>query len=266
MDADNDCRAADLAAIYDAIYGGREDTGFWQTVAAAEHGGPILELGCGTGRVLLPLARAGHEITGLDLSSGMLERCRAKLAAEPPAVRDRVRLVEADMTSFELGRGFAAVICPFAGFQQLRTVEQQLACLGRCLHHLLPHGRLVLDLPNPDPAPPSYAREEQGDGEETAQVVAWTHGRRIRWWMTVTRYDRALQCSDCEVTYEIIEADGATSRITENLSLRYTFRYELEHLLVRAGFRIVALHGDYDCSPFGDESPALIAVAEPDGA
>ena len=94
-------------------------------------------------------------------------------------------------------------------------------------------------------------------------MVAWTHGRRIRWWMTVTGYDRSLQCSDCEVTYEIIEADGATRRITETISLRYTFRYELEHLLVRAGFRIVALHGDYDGSPFGDESPALIVVAEP---
>ena len=87
----------------------------------------------------------------------MLERCRAKLRAEPPEVRDRVRLLVADMTSFDLGRRFALIICPFAGFQHLRTVEQQLACLERCRAHLLPHGRLVLDLPNPDPAPPSHA-------------------------------------------------------------------------------------------------------------
>ena len=142
-------------------------------------------------------------------------------------------------------------------------MEEQLACLERCRAHLLPHGRLVLDLPNPDPAPPSYARDEPADGEETAQLVDWTDGRRIRWWMTVIAYDRSLQVNECEVTYEIIEADGAMRRITETISLRYTFRYELEHLLVRAGFRIVALHGDYDRSPFGDESPALIVVAEP---
>jgi SAM-dependent methyltransferase len=266
MDAERDLRTTELAAIYDAIYAGRGDAGFWQAMAAAAGGGPILELGCGTGRVLVPLARSGYDITGLDLSSRMLDRCRAKLDAEPSEVRDRVRLVEADMTSFELGRGFAAIICPFAGFQQLRTVEQQLACLDRCRHHLLSHGRLVLDLPNPDPAPPSHARDEQGDGEETAQMVAWTPGRRIRWWMTVIAYDRSLQCSDCEVTYEIMEEDGHARRITERISLRYTFRYELEHLLARAGFRMVSVYGDYDCSPFGDESPAMIVVAEPGGA
>jgi SAM-dependent methyltransferase len=235
-------------------------------MAAVAHGGPLLELGCGTGRVLLPLARAGHEVVGLDLSPEMLDRCRAKIDGEPVEVRDRVRLVEADMTSFALGRRFALITCPFAGFQQLLTVEHQLACLERCRAHLLPGGRLVLDLPNPDPAPPSYARDEASDGEETAQVVDWTDGRRIRWWMTVTAYERTLQVNECEVTYEIVEADGTRRRLRETISLRYTFRYELEHLLIRAGFRIVALLGDYECSPFGDESPALIVLAEPAGA
>ena len=266
MNAEDVRRSTELAAIYDAIYAGRDDSGFWLTMAAAAGGGPILELGCGTGRVMLPLARAGHEITGLDRSSGMLDRCRAKVDGQPPEVRDRVRLVAADMTSFDLGRGFAAIICPFAGFQQLRTVEQQLACLDRCRAHLLRHGRLVLDLPNPDPAPPSYARDESGDGEETAQLVDWTHGRRIRWWMTVIDYDRSLQCNECEVTYDVIEAGGAVRRITETISLRYTFRYELEHLLFRAGFRVVDLLGDYDSSAFADDSPAMIVVAEPTGA
>ena len=264
MSADIDLGAAESAAIYDAIYASRDDTGFWQTMAVAAGGGPILELGCGTGRVLVPLARAGFKITGLDLSAGMLERSRARIAGESREVRDRVQLVEADMTTFDLGRRFASIICPFAGFQQLRTVEQQLACLERCRAHLLPKGRLVLDLPNPDPAPAEYTRDASGEGEATAQVVDWTDGRRIRWWMTVIAYDRSLQCNECEVTYEIVSADGGTRRITETISLRYTFRYELEHLLFRAGFRPVALYGDYDCSPLGDESPALIAVAEPD--
>jgi SAM-dependent methyltransferase len=265
MNADVDRRAAELAAIYDAIYAGRDDTAFWQAMAAAGDGRPVLELGCGTGRVLVPLARAGVEITGLDLSARMLERCRARIAGEPPEVGERVHLVEADMTTFDLGRRFGSIICPFAGFQQLRTVDQQLACLGRCRAHLLPQGRLVLDLPNPDPAPAEYARDTLGEGEGVVQQVDWTDGRRIRWWMTVKGYDRALQCNECEVTYEIIEHDGVARRLTETISLRYTFRYELEHLLVRSGFRIVALYGDYDCSPFADESPAMIVVAESDG-
>jgi len=123
----------------------------------------------------------------------------------------------------------------------------------------------VLDLPNPDPAPAEYARDAPGDGEATAELVEWTEGRRIRWWMTVIGYDRLQQCNECELTYEISAADGATRRLTETISLRYTFRYELEHLLVRAGFRVVALYGDYDSSPFGDGSPAMIVVAEPLG-
>jgi SAM-dependent methyltransferase len=266
MDDHISFQTTELAAIYDAVYADRDDAGFWQAMAAAAGHGPILELGCGTGRVLLPLARAGFEITGLDLCAPMLERCGAKLQAEPPEVSDRVRLLEADMTSFDLGRRFAAIICPFGGFQQLRTVEQQLACLDRCRGQLLPHGRLVLDLPNPDPAPRSHVRDEPADGEATAELVEWTGGRRIRWWVTVIDYDRSLQCNECEVTYEIIKADGVTRRITETISLRYVFRYELEHLLVRAGFRVVALYGDYDRAPFADGSPAMIVVAEPTGA
>jgi SAM-dependent methyltransferase len=265
MDDHISFESAELAAIYDAIYGDRDDAGFWQAMAASGGGGPVLELGCGSGRVLLPLARAGYEITGLDLSAPLLERCGAKLQAESLEVRGRVRLLQADMTSFDLGRPFAAIICPFAGFQQLRTVEQQLACLDRCRTHLLPHGRLVLDLPNPDPAPAEYARDALSDGGATAELVEWTEGRRIRWWMTVIGYDRLQQCNECELTYEIIAADGAERRLTETISLRYTFRYELEHLLVRAGFRVLALYGDYDRSPFADGSPALIAVAEPSG-
>jgi SAM-dependent methyltransferase len=261
---DSVCPPDELAAIYDAIYADRDDAGFWLAVAA-EADGPILELGCGTGRVLLPLARAGFEVTGLDLSQVMLVRCRDKLRAERPEVRERVRLVAADMTSFDLGRRYAAVVCPFAGFQQLTTVEQQLACLDRCRSHLLPAGRLVLDLPNPDPAPAAYAGET-GDGEETAQLVDWTCGRRIRWWMTVVGYDRLQQCNECEVTYEIADAAGATRRITESIALRYTFRYELEHLLFRAGLRLVALYGDYDRSAFAEDSPALIVAAERAGA
>ena len=257
-------RSTELAAIYDAIYAGRDDAGFWKTMAAAAGGGPILELGCGSGRVLLPLARAGYEITGLDLSAAMLDRCRAKVDAEPPEVRDRVRLVAG-------GHDIVRPRAPLRGDPvPVRRIPAVAHGGGAArVPRSLPRppaaraGRLVLDLPNPDPAPASYARDEPADGEETAQVVDWTDGRRIRWWMTVVGYDRSLQVNECEVTYEIVEADGASRRITETISLRYTFRYELEHLLVRAGFRIVALYGDYDCSPFGDESPALIVVAEP---
>lgn len=168
------------------------------------------------------------------------------------------------MASFALGRSFGTITIPFAGFQHLRTVEQQLACLERCRAHLVPHGRLVIDLPNPDPAPAAYSRDDGlEDGEATAAVVELTGGRRLRWWAAAVAYDRALQCAEYELTYEVMDADGSARRLTERFPLRYVFRYELEHLLVRAGYDVVALYGDYDRSPFGGDSAALIAVAEP---
>ena len=93
-------QSAELAALYDAVYADCGDVAFWQSVAADADAGPLLELACGTGRVLLPLARAGRDVTGLDLAPHMLARCREKLRTEPADVRDRVTLLEADMTSF----------------------------------------------------------------------------------------------------------------------------------------------------------------------
>src|SRR5574337_880664 len=123
---------------------GRADLGFYLELARS-HGGPILELGCGTGRVLLPLARAGHCVAGLDLSEGMLSKCRAKLDAEPPAVRERVRLVQGSMTDFEVAETFCLIFIPFRPFQHLLAVDEQMACL-RCAHrHLEPGGKLVVD-------------------------------------------------------------------------------------------------------------------------
>ncbi len=249
----------ELAEIYDAVYADRDDAGFWTALAPAEGG--TLELACGTGRVLLPLARAGHEVVGLDLSPAMLARCRTRLAAEPAAVRERVRLVQADMTAFDVGRRFALVTSPFRGFQHLTAVTDQLACLGRCHAHLVAGGRLVLDLFNPDPA--LLYPGGGSDGEETAETVAWTAGRTIRWWGHVTGYHRARQVNQCEMVYEITESGGATRRVSERFPMRYLFRHELEHLLARAGFAIDALYGDYDRSPYDDDSPELIVVARP---
>ncbi|HET6494804.1 MAG TPA: class I SAM-dependent methyltransferase [Thermoleophilia bacterium] len=260
-------QAAGFAEVYDAVYAGRDDAPFWATIASAAGDHHVLELGCGTGRVLLPLAREGYSVTGVDLSESMLDVCRAKLRLEPPAVRERVRLLAADMTSFELGRRFGAITIPFASFQHLLSVEQQLACLERCGAHLLPHGVLVIDLPNPAPAPLSAAQQQPDAGATPVEVVDWTEGRRIRWWAEVTESRRSEQIHAFRVTYEVVDADGSVRRLEEPLLLRYVFRYELEHLLVRAGFRVVANYGDYDHSPYGDESPAMIVVAEPaDGA
>src|SRR5262245_49105001 len=122
---------ASIADLYDhvTLYRDRPDIAFF--VDAAVHaGGPVLEIGCGTGRVLVPTARAGVEIVGLDMSPQMLGICRLRLSSESPAVQEKATLAHADMRRFDLGRAFTLVTIPFRPFQHLLTVDDQLACLS----------------------------------------------------------------------------------------------------------------------------------------
>jgi len=261
MDGYSAYRTSDLVEAYDASYGDCGDIDMWRAMARTAGGGPILELACGTGRVLLPLALDGYEVTGLDLSPHMLDRCRAKLDALPLEVRDRTTLVCGDMTTFELERRYAAIFCTFNSFHHLRTAQDQVACLERCHAHLAPQGLLVLDLFNADPAPAKGQVEAPATGEPIVECVDWTDGRRVRRWMSKCDYDRAAQSNECEMTYEIVERDGATRQLTETFPLRLVYRYELEHLLARCGFRLITVFGDYQREPYREESLGMIAVA-----
>ena len=126
-----------IADLYDHVvpYRERPDVPFFID-EAKDSGGPVLELGCGTGRILIPTARAGIEIVGLDLSQPMIEVCRARLREEAADVQSRVQLVEGDMRRFDLSRTFKLITTPFRSFQHLITVEDQRACLASVHRHL----------------------------------------------------------------------------------------------------------------------------------
>ena len=140
---------SEAAEFYDHVvpYANRPDVEFYVDEALSARG-PVLELGCGTGRVLIPIARAGVSIAGLDSSATMLSYCKAKLAAEPAYVQTKVELFESDMRAFDLQRKFALITIPFRPFQHLLTVEDQLACLASIRRHLERGGRLILDIFN----------------------------------------------------------------------------------------------------------------------
>jgi len=169
---------APIAELYDYVvpYQNREDVSFF-VEAATQSGGPVLEVGCGTGRILIPTARAGIEITGLDLSPHMLAVCHERLNTEPKHVRSKVQLVEGDMRHFELARTFGLVTLPFRPFQHLTTVGDQLACLDCIHHHLETGGKLILDIFNPW----LEALAKQNIGEEMAEEPEFSmpDGRRI---------------------------------------------------------------------------------------
>jgi SAM-dependent methyltransferase len=235
-----------------------QDVAFYRD-AARDFGDPILELGCGTGRVTMALAQMGKRITGLDLSERMLARAAQKRAALHTEERERVHLVQGDMARFELGEKFRLVIIPFRPFQHLLEVQQQMDCLECAHRHLAPGGRLILDVFQTDAErmhDPVHMRETPIVEYKTSD------GRQVRISERVAAFHRAQQRNDVEMIFSITHPDGRAERLVFAWPLRYFFRYEVEHLLARCGFRATALYGNFDRTPLVDSSPEMIFVAE----
>jgi len=249
----------DLGLLYDHVggYTERRDIAFYVNEAARVDG-PILEVASGTGRVLIPIARTGKRIVGVDRSRQMLDRCREKVAAEPAAVRDRIALHEADMRDFAIGERFAAAIIPFRPMQHLSSIDDQLSCLDAIRRHLEPGGRLIFDVFNPDfarIASPGY--EEFEDTPETPLPNGGSFRRTGR----IVAVHRLAQVNDLELIYYVTSPSGDTERRVHAFQMRWFLRVELEHLLARAGFTIESVYGDFDRSPLVDASPEIIVVA-----
>lgn len=249
--------------LYDFMYpilgAGTAEMTFYLEQAAIT-GGPILELACGTGRVLWPLAEAGYEITGLDLNRSMLALAEAKAAERSPGVRARARFVESRMQEFELGTTFGLVFSTFRSFQGLLTVEDQRSCLRSAHRHLRPGGRLVLDLFDPQldrllPRNP-YAPRTFGSYRHprTGNSVLWE---------SVDHLNDPVEQILVEIwRWTEVDARGHVVRTEmEELRLRWTFRYELHHLLALCGFRLLHEYSDFQKSgpTYGQE---LIVACE----
>ena len=252
---------ATIADLYDsvALYRDRPDVDFFVD-AARGAGGAVLEVGCGTGRVLIPTARAGIEIVGLDLSASMLRLCRERLSREPEEVRSRAHLVQADMRGFGLARTFALVTLPFRPFQHLVTVDDQLSCLRSINRHLVAGGRLILDLFNP--SLPVLAQDNEGREFAEEPEFVTPDGRRVVRRHRLASQDRFHQVNQVELIYYITHPDGREERLVHAFAMRYLFRYEAEHLLARAGFEVEAVYADYERNPYGSQYPGeLIFMA-----
>lgn len=246
-----------LSHYYDLENAGlTDDLDFWLELAA-EHGGPILELGCGTGRVLLPLARRGFAVTGVDHSPAMLARLQAKLAAAEKMQSGRPApptLVQAGLADFAAAGPFPLAVMPFNTFMHLLTPEAQLAALANIRRHLAPGALLVLDTINPADA---YADAEPGltlertftDGDRTVQVFAALH------------LDRTAQLGQVTWLYDSVGPAGDLQRRVVPLTMRYTLPGEMRWLLERAGFHLEHLYGDYDRTPLSDGAPRQIVFA-----
>lgn len=225
---------------------------------AQRTGGPILEVGCGSGRLVVPLARAGYEVVGLDSSAAMLDRARARLHREP-ALAQQVQLIEGDVRAMQLPERFRLVIVGLDSFGLLIEQGDQLQALAALRRHLRPDGLLVLDVAN--------GNLRGAEAEE--ETLLHRHGPAperqdqllLKW--VIRRTDHAAQLDHLLHIYDETDGDGRVRRTAVEVTLRYFTRFELQLLLERVGFEIEALYGDYDLAPYGPSSQRLIAVARP---
>jgi SAM-dependent methyltransferase len=250
-----------LAESYDLVpaYVNRPDKDYYLRSAAASTG-RILELGCGTGRILIPIAESGYAITGLDISEHMLSKCRQKMKSLSRQSEENVQLIKADMTCFKLDDLFHLAIIPFHAFQHLISIDDQVSCLSTLNRHLKMKARLIFDIFNVDFKIINNPRFY--DEIEDLPEYKLQDGRRLRRTGRIANFHAVEQYNDVELIYYLTDVNGTTERIVHAFPFRYFFRYEIEHLLARCGFKIIDLLGDFDESPFTHDSPEMIFVAE----
>jgi len=236
-----------LARNYDALYGVMRDpsgdAAFYRALAE-ESGGPVLELGCGTGRVLMPIAALGIPCVGVDASPAMLAALRAK---NPPP---NLELMEARMESFDLGaRRFALVTSPFRAFLHLLDVPSQLAALANIRRHLAAGGAFAFDIFDPKLAwIMAPGENERLDATFTIDGVQTRRFAKVR-------TDLATQIMAVTFRFEPAQTGGNTT-----VRLRWFYRYEIEHLLARAGFTDLTFYGGYDRRPWRPEGETVIVA------
>lgn len=247
-----------FARFYDLEYQRyTDDLDFYLNMARRTES-PILELACGTGRVLLPLARAGHRVTGLDISQPMLAIAQEKVAAEPPAVQQRISLILADMRRFRIPERFRLAFYAINSFMHLMTRSDQTRSLRCVRRHLADDGLLIVDLFNPDLA----LFDSNGHLFYDRTLTDPKTGTIITK-MVSTRVDRANQVNYITFFYDELGPENQVQRTVATISQRYLYRYEMEYLLERCGFALEHLYGSYDLDEFTFESPKMIFVARP---
>lgn len=243
------------ARFYDLdLEGMEEDLPFLEGMAA-RCGSPLLELACGTGRALLPLARRGFQLTGVDVSPAMLAIARGRL--QEAGLEGRVRLVQQDMRALDLGGRFNLAFALVNSFSHMLTLDDQLAALAAVRRHLEPGGILILDLFNPDMG---RLLDFRGHVVLDKQMHDPVTGH------TITKYrseqvDLGQQVIDVTYVMDEVNGEGALRRTIFPFALRYFYRFELELLLRYAGFELEAVYGSYDLEEFSGDSPKMIAVA-----
>lgn len=244
------------AWLYTALHRGHPgDVDFYLDACAGA--GTVLELGVGYGRLAIPLAAAGHEVTGIDIDPELLAEARVRRDETPPVVRRRLELREGDMTALDLGRRFDRVLIPYSGLHCLLDDEALRCCLKVVAKHLAPRGRLVLDTYLADDLHHDPEAVE-GESEPEPIVEMESDGRgyvveeQVQWQRGTQRLD---------TVYRAIPDDGAAP-VEQRIPQRYLLIEQLDEALHEAGMTSIAAYGDFERGPLTPTSDHRVVVAQ----
>lgn len=241
---------AGFAAFYDIYVGDwLGDLSFYLDYAEQVESS-ILEIGAGTGRLTLPLARAGNSIVAIDVSAGMIDVLKSHLRNEPQDVQARVQVINADMCAFDLGCKYELIMVTFDAFNYLLTPQEQKTALERLALHLAPQGRVLVDVFLP------LQRIEQCPVEPVQRVdtIDSVTGNKVRGW-NVYSMDNDRQIETRQLIFEVTTPDGKILKNEFTLRRRYFYPSELEELFSNNGFAIEAAFEGYNkgCQPDSEQ-------------
>lgn len=245
-----------VARFYDAETGDKTDDLIMYSRLAEESSGGILDVGCGTGRVMIHLAQQGHHVHGIDNDRAMLERFAQKID-QLPSLRGQLSIIHADALTHPWTREFSLILLSYHVLMQFHEQEEQITLLENLRRCLAPQGMLVIDLPN---AGPAFASEDTDALTFERSFIDPQTGHLIML-QTISFLDRATQILSIDWFYDEIDGDGVVRRLIAPHRLRYFFRSEIQLLLERCGYALSAVCGDTDGAPYEAESERMIVYA-----
>jgi SAM-dependent methyltransferase len=241
------------ARLYDRLFPGGEQAVAFYRAAADRQRGHVLELGCGTGHKLIPIASDGHPCVGLELSPDMLAEAQRK--ADERGVE--VEWLQGDMSEFDLGRTFDLVFIASNSLLHLHKAEDLVTCFRSVRRHLAPGARLIFDVFNPN-----VRMLAQADGvrrrRETLSFVDPDRG--VVHVDVAERYDAAAQVTRGRWYFS---TDAEADFVVAPLEIRSIFPQELPLLLSLGGLRLVELFGDWSLAPLTTDAALQLCVCEP---
>jgi len=241
-----------LAAKFYDLFGSKNDIGFYKELAL-QSGNKALELGMGTARVAISLARAGVTVVGVDNSIHMLRVARAKLAKEAEDVRNRVILKKGDMRSFELNESFPFIYIPASTFDHNLMVEDRKRTLNCIYKHLKKNGTFTFDLEQAAPDKPEKSwwidRKKVEDGKMVVRSI-------------FTRKNAAKRTLSLDLFYDVYKNGKLLERYHEYGEVAIISKDEIVKLLEENGFKVVSIYGDFDKSKYRKDDPKLVLVTK----